>query len=183
MKKTIFVAAFFGLALALGGCADKKLEERVSDLEKRVAKLEETNGMRPQVQRQIQSPKPAQAQPQQKPDGPLPTMKFEESSFDFGKITQGDVVTHEFAFKNDGDAPLVISSANASCGCTVPTYTKEPIAPGKSGIIQVKFNSTGKMNQQNKVVRVTANTWPKVNTVTIKAFVNPKSSANGPVKQ
>ena len=92
---------------------------------------------------------------------------FEEQSFDFGKIKQGDVVKHNFEFKNDGDNPLVITSASASCGCTVPQYPKDPVAPGEKGIIEVQFNSTGKVGPQNKTVTIIANTVPNTITLTI----------------
>src|SRR5690606_37497406 len=62
--------------------------------------------------------------------GKFPVITFEESSFDFGTIDQGTNVEHVFKFKNTGDAPLMIVNAKSSCGCTVPEYTKEPVAPG-----------------------------------------------------
>src|SRR5690242_19613412 len=61
---------------------------------------------------------------------------FKKNSYDFGKIKQGDKVTHEFAFTNNGTEPLIISNATATCGCTVPEYPKAPVAPGESGIIK-----------------------------------------------
>jgi len=105
----------------------------------------------------------------------FPEMSFEEEVYDFGTITAGETVEHEFTFKNTGDAPLVISNAKASCGCTVPSWTKDPIQPGESGNMLVKFNSRGKKNQQNKMVRITANTEKGTETIRIKAFVEPKN--------
>jgi hypothetical protein len=84
-----------------------------------------------------------------------PVMTFEEMEFNFGTIKQGDIVTHEFKFKNTGKEPLVISEAHGSCGCTVPEYPKEPIKPNGSGVIKVTFNSAGKMGQQDKTVTLT----------------------------
>lgn len=110
-------------------------------------------------------------------------MEFEEKEYDFGTVEEGEVVEHTFKFTNAGDAPLVVSNATASCGCTVPTWTKEPIAPGDEGEMLVKFNTTGKPNQQMKAVRITANTESGRETLRIKAFVNPKNSnAGSPVK-
>ena len=111
-------------------------------------------------------------EPDVMPDGPLPTFKFSEESFDFGTITEGDVVDHVFSFVNEGDAPLIISSATASCGCTVPVWPKAPIAPGEQAEIKVQFNSRSKPGIQNKTVTVTANTYPKVTRLKIKANVN-----------
>lgn len=86
-----------------------------------------------------------------------PEMTFETTEFEFGEITQGDKVAHTFSFKNTGTAPLLITNARASCGCTVPEWPKEPIAPGKSGKIDVVFNSRGKSGSQNKAVTITTN--------------------------
>ncbi len=87
-------------------------------------------------------------------------IKFKEESFDFGKITEGDKVTHTFKFYNGSTQPLIISNAVASCGCTTPTWPKEPILPGKEGEISVTFNSAGKVGLQDKLITVTANTDP-----------------------
>lgn len=106
--------------------------------------------------------------------GEHPTMSFEESSFDFGTIDEGDVVTHAFKFTNTGDAPLIISDAQGSCGCTVPTPPKDPIAPGDSDEIMVRFNSVGKTNNQLKTVSLTTNTESGKEMLKIKAFVTPK---------
>jgi hypothetical protein len=96
-----------------------------------------------------------------------PVITFEESEFDFGDLKQGDEVKHIFKFKNTGKSNLIIETATAPCGCTVPSWPKEPIAPGESGEMEVKFNSTGKEGVQNKVVTVTANTVPTTSTVKI----------------
>jgi len=87
-----------------------------------------------------------------------PVMTFEEMEFNFGTIKQGDIVTHEFKFKNTGKEPLIINEAHGSCGCTVPEYPKEPIKPNGSGIIKVTFNSAGKMGAQDKTVTLTYDT-------------------------
>ena len=72
-------------------------------------------------------------------------IKFDKTSHDFGTFSENSpVVTCVFTFTNIGDAPLVIHQAVASCGCTVPDYTKEPILPGKTGTIKVTYNGTGK---------------------------------------
>jgi len=83
--------------------------------------------------------------------------KFDNEEFDFGSIVQGESVTHEFEFVNTGSEPLVITNAEGSCGCTVPIYSKEPIMKGKSGVIKVTFNSTGKSGIQDKTVTLTSN--------------------------
>ena len=113
--------------------------------------------------------------------GKFPVMTFDEGQFDFGTIDQGTNVEHVFKFKNTGDAPLMIVNAKSSCGCTVPEYTKESIAPGATGEMLVKFNGSGQ-NQVSKTVTITANTQKGTETLTIKAFVTPKAGAATPVK-
>ena len=82
---------------------------------------------------------------------------FAEASFDFGEITQGDIVEHVFKFENTGNQPLVISNVMTTCGCTAPSWPREPIAPGASSEILVKFNSRGKIGIQNKVITIVSN--------------------------
>ena len=102
-----------------------------------------------------------------------PEIAFAETEYDFGTIDQGTNVEHTFTFTNTGNAPLVITDATSSCGCTVPTWTKEPIAPGETGELLVKFNGSGQ-NQVTKTVTITANTETGKEQLKIKAFVTPK---------
>ena len=110
--------------------------------------------------------------------GKFPIITFNEKEFDFGTINQGTKVEHVFKFKNTGDAPLVIVDAKSSCGCTVPSYPKTPVAPGEEAELLVKFNGSGK-NQISKTVTITANTETGKETIKIKAFVNPKAGPSG----
>ncbi|MCK9159682.1 MAG: DUF1573 domain-containing protein [Bacteroidaceae bacterium] len=72
-------------------------------------------------------------------------VKFNQTTHDFGTFSENNpIVSCEFTFTNIGNAPFVIHQAVASCGCTVPEYTKEPVMPGKTGIIKVTYNGTGK---------------------------------------
>ena len=116
---------------------------------------------------------PAQAAP----TGPTTTVAFGETEYDFGTVDQGAVVEHVFTFTNSGSEPLVISNAKGSCGCTVPEWPKEPIAPGATGEITVKFDSKGKKNAQNKKVTITANTNPAQSFLYIKGNVNAPEAA------
>ena len=116
----------------------------------------------------------------------LPIMSFDKSEHDFGTIEQGAAQETIFTFTNDGNAPLIITNATSSCGCTIPEYPKnKPIAPGESGQLLVKFNGSGQ-NQVTKTITVSANTEKGSELLRIKAFVNPKSGAPatalGPVK-
>src|SRR5690554_833231 len=71
--------------------------------------------------------------------------KEKDNTFDFGKVVEGELVTHEYEFKNVGDQPLQILKAEASCGCTTPEWPKSPVMPGKTGKIKVSFNSEGRV--------------------------------------
>ena len=104
---------------------------------------------------------------------PATTVSFTELEWDYGVIDEGDSPEHTFWFTNTGTNPLVLESCKGSCGCTVPTCPKEPIPPGGSGEILVKFNSKNKKNKQTKKVTVTANTDPIQTILTIKANVTP----------
>ena len=80
-----------------------------------------------------------------------------EDSYDFGTVKEGEKVEHEFAFTNTGSSPLILSNVQASCGCTTPEYSKNPIAPGERGTVKVVFNSAGQLGKQHKVVTITSN--------------------------
>ncbi len=115
---------------------------------------------------------------------PKTTMAFDNDTFDYGKIKEGTIVEHVFVVKNTGKEPLIISNCRASCGCTIPQWPKDPIAPGESGNIEVKFNSAHKEGEQSKAVTVTANTEPEQNFITIKGFVEKDASkAAEPAKE
>ena len=96
--------------------------------------------------------------------------KWEETTHDFGKIDQGKPVSTEFTFTNSGTTPLVISNVKGSCGCTVTEYTKEAIAPGKTGNVKATFNAAA-VGAFNKSIRVTANVEGGSETLMIKGEV------------
>tara|TARA_R110001592_G_scaffold263771_1_gene529135 strand:- start:1474 stop:1968 length:495 start_codon:yes stop_codon:yes gene_type:complete len=100
-----------------------------------------------------------------------PFFEFVEEVIDFGTITQGEIVAKTFKFRNVGKSNLVISSAQGSCGCTVPVWPKEPIKPGEDGTIEVTFNSNGKQGLQNKTITLVANTVPNTKVLAIKGEV------------
>ena len=106
-----------------------------------------------------------------------PEFKFNESKIDFGEIFQGDIVEHSFEFTNIGDTPLVISKIITTCGCTAPTWPKEPIHPGEKGKIKIVFNSTGKIGRQNKVATILSNTSNQKDRLLIVANIIPKKGS------
>ena len=84
-------------------------------------------------------------------------LTLETDAYDFGSVKEGEKVEHEFTFTNSGNEPLIISRVQASCGCTTPEYSKNPIAPGEKGNVKVVFNSAGQMGKQHKIITVTSN--------------------------
>lgn len=90
-------------------------------------------------------------------------IEFEASEIDYGKIQKDADGKREFKFTNTGDAPLIISAAKGSCGCTVPTYAKEPVMPGESSIIEVKYD-TKRVGPFTKYVTLTTNATNETTT-------------------
>ena len=114
----------------------------------------------------VTSPKSAQ-----NPSDVKPVIQFEKTEFDFGKILQGEVVSYTFHFTNAGNAPLIITSLDKSCGCTTGDFPKQPIDPGKGGDIKVTYDSKGHFGFQSRTVVVNANTVPSQTTLRVKAEV------------
>jgi len=111
------------------------------------------------------------------PTGPTTVMEFDATEFDFGTVDEGEKVSHTYSFKNTGDEPLILSNAKGSCGCTVPKWPKEPIAPGEDGTVIVEFNSKNKKGKRNQKVTITANTNPPQTFIYLKGEVNPGAEA------
>ena len=164
---------FLGLTVVavMASCNNGDLESRITKLEGKIAALEGKGGTATSAPAITPANTPAPTAPAEKPDGPIPAFSFNEELHDFGTIKDGDVVEHVFTFVNNGQAPLIISDAKGSCGCTVPEWPKEPIAVGATGELKVKFNSKNKPGIQNKTVTITANTWPTTQRLRIKANV------------
>lgn len=176
IKLSLLTLSVFGLISF--SCSNTEMESRIAKLEGKVAELEDKGGAVPS----INSITPATSTPvaETKPEGPTPEFKFNETAFDFGNINEGDVVEHTFSFTNAGQAPLIISNAAGSCGCTIPKWPKEPIPVGGTGEILVQFNSANKPGVQNKTVTITSNTYPKLTKLNIKALVAAKPKTNNP---
>jgi len=102
---------------------------------------------------------------------PKTTIEFTETKYSFGTIKEGDVVKHVYHFKNTGSNPLLINNAVASCGCTVPSYPKEPVAPGGEGDITVQFNSHNKEGHQQKNIMIYSNAQEEAMSIGFDADV------------
>jgi hypothetical protein len=111
-----------------------------------------------------------------RPDGSidssfLPIMSLQDTLFDFGTVNEGDIITKEFFFTNTGTAPLLITEAKSTCGCTIPEWPKEAIAPDSSGAILVKFNTINRTGAQLKEVSIFANTFPNQQVIKLSGRV------------
>ncbi len=102
-------------------------------------------------------------------------MNFKRTEHNFGTIKEeiGSVST-QFHFTNTGKSPLIIQRVSASCGCTTPSYTKEPVLPGKTGKISVTYSTVRRPGTFNKTIRVYTNVPDTVYVLTIKGSVTPK---------
>ncbi len=111
--------------------------------------------------------------------GPVDTVnvariEFEEPTFDFGEVQEGEVVSRTFRFRNTGRVPLLISDARSTCGCTVPNWPRTPIEPGGTGEVTVRFNTEGRTGRQSKPVSISANTYPATTEIHINGYVIPQ---------
>ncbi len=148
----------------------KRAEELKAKVEKQ--KMEETAHQKAEKQIKEMMDKKQQDKLNPKPtyivkdkNAPKPTtVVFAESTFNFGELKDGEKVTHKYTFTNTGDQPYIISNAKGSCGCTVPQWPRQAIAPGESGEIVVTFNSRGKGSKegrkQKKRITITGNSDP-----------------------
>lgn len=98
---------------------------------------------------------------------------FEEAEYNFGDINRGKKVEKIFQFTNTGNLTLIIDNVLTTCGCTVPEWPKEPIAPGETGQIKVVFDSTAKIGRQNKVVTIRSNSRDGDARIRVSAMVLP----------
>lgn len=100
-----------------------------------------------------------------------PVLQLEQEVYDFGDVEAGSKTEKVIEFTNAGKTPLLIQSASASCGCTVPEYSKEPVAPGEKGQLTVSYSAPQINGAQSKTVTLNTNTAKAVETFRIKANV------------
>lgn len=101
---------------------------------------------------------------------------FDHMEFSFDTILEGQSVEHVYPFTNTGKKDLMIADVTSSCGCTVPYFTEEPVAPGNTGEIKIVFDSEGKNGHQDKKIRIFANTFPNETVISITGFVKEKQN-------
>ncbi len=149
MKRPLIIAGIFVFAVFIANAQNQQTQ-----------KTQQTQ----QVQQQTQ-------QTQQKVDDPnAPKIEFESLVHDYGTIMKGADGTCEFKFKNTGKEPLILSNVRSSCGCTVPKWPREPILPGQSNIIQVKYATT-RVGAINKSITVESNASNSPVVISIKGTV------------
>lgn len=168
MKTKISILSLVAFVLMLSSCGNSEMEKRLANLERRVNQLENGGVARGAVTT------PSTTASSQSVESDLSSgasFQWESTMYNFGTIQQGEVVNYTFKFTNNGTDDLQIQSTSASCGCTVPNHTKEPIPPGGMGEIVVRFDSKGKSGQQSPVITVVANTSPKQVRLSLRGFV------------
>lgn len=106
-----------------------------------------------------------------------PDIVFDREIHDFGEISQGEMVSCIFTYKNTGSSDLILEAANASCGCTIPQFSQAPLAPGESERIEVLFDSTGRSGMQSKTVTIISNADSKMVRLTITANIFVKNQS------
>jgi len=114
---------------------------------------------------------------QAKENAPKTTISFKTLEYDFGTIQQGDPAEAEFTLKNTGKEPLIIQSVHPSCGCTTPYWSKEPVAPGKKGVIKAAYD-THRIGAFNKTI--TVNSTAGTTVLRIKGVVKKAPEASAP---
>lgn len=109
-------------------------------------------------------------------------ISFESLEYDYGNIYKGDNGECQFKFKNTGKAPLTITNCRASCGCTVPAWPKDPIAPGKTAVIKVKYD-TNRLGTINKSITVSSDAINNSVVLHIKGYISEKPAESVPAQQ
>ncbi len=101
-------------------------------------------------------------------------MDFAETTFGFGTTKAGSVIEHEFTFTNSGRVPLLITDTRSTCGCTVADFPRNPVPPGETGAISVRFDTQNKNGHQQKPISIIANTFPAETTLFVSGIVHPE---------
>lgn len=169
-----------GLALVIGGYSLVKTNSLESSINERIdgiIALKSTNNAASTNPVNIQPSKSTPQSNTQATAGPSTSVRFDREIHDFGNVDVNTDNPYSFVFTNTGKEPLLITNAKGSCGCTVPSWPKDPIMPGATGKIDVVYrpNKGQAGKPQEKTVTVTANTEPKNTVVRIKAMVNPEA--------
>ena len=151
MKKLLIISMMSMISILLLSCGEKKTPEGFTTSD-------------------VHNPMTAEGLSKKDVDK-MPVLSFETLEYDFGRVIKGEKLSYAFKFTNTGKSNLIISSARSSCGCTTSTPPQAPIRPGESGEISVTFDSKTQKGEVNKMVVVSANTYPVQTTLRLKATV------------
>ena len=101
------------------------------------------------------------------------TVQIIDSSYNFGKVADGEKVEYSYRFRNTGTKPLVVVQATASCGCTVPQKPEKPVMPGEIGFTKIVFDSKNRVGNAHKTITVESNAKPEFPPLTLTGDVTP----------
>ena len=152
MRKTTILLVMLAIGLVFGGCHRKAAKEGEFTVD------------------DVHIPQTASGLSQKEAEK-MPVITFENTTYDFGEVVEGERLTYAFKFKNTGKSNLIIYSSEATCGCTTSQPPKAPVRPGESGEITVTFDSKGQKGSVQKRILVAANTYPAETILTIEANV------------
>lgn len=172
MNKILFILSSFVLILGVTSCQqDEKLSQKTDIIEK----VTGNDFGEPYIDEEGNTFDAVRVNENEdfESNHPITRITYTESKVDLGEVVEGTDVKHSFEFKNTGHEPLIIQSAQGSCGCTVPNYSKTPVAPGQMGHIDIVFDSKGRPGINSKDVTIIANTNPSVTKVSFTVKVNP----------
>lgn len=161
MKKVFILPAF--LCFAFVGCDVRNTDSQATATEENNLKVEGVN-----KNNEVQATTTANVAPQ------AAQVEVIDKTYSFGSVQDGAVVEYSYRFKNVGTTPLIINSATGSCGCTVPEKPEQPILPGETGFIKVKFDSNGRVGATHKTVTVTSNAVPEFPVLVLTGDVTAK---------
>ncbi len=169
MKKTVFIACTL---LLMSSCGENKVESKSGEVVSSIAEGAQTDQELKEELKRIEQEEKQRIEDEK---SNVTTFTVNKMEHDFGTITADMDNFTEFIVTNTGGKPLIIDDVKASCGCTTPQKPENPIAPGKSDKIKVKFHpSAEQLNEIRKTVSIAANTEPRITTVSVRAFVEEK---------
>ncbi len=167
MRKLLLILTL--LPLLFASCAEEEFPRRHTERDLKVTAPDDVRNLSP-ISNSSLINNPISADAPANP-GDMAAITFKEETINFGDVKAGEVVMKTFEFTNTGKSPLVISEAQASCGCTVPEWPRAPLNPGETGKIIAKFDSNGKSGKQDKTITVVSNTNPNKTILRIKGNV------------
>jgi hypothetical protein len=170
MKKVILLSL---LAVIIISCSDKKSDKKDAETK---ATTQSTSSVNNKAEASNMPETSMDVNGGSTTSKELPVIDFDKREFLFGNVEEGEIVKGGFIIENKGTADLILTSVKASCGCTVPMYTKEPIKPGESGEIEFSFNTKGRAGTQSKSITVKSNAEKETEILRIKGVVEKKAS-------